>query len=229
MKIGFGWVARCTSQWPNMLYPTDQSQRFSKMKKNQTSAPLLTLGLVASLTSLSGLANNEQFDDSVPLRSDKFTLKTSLTNLVQAGSSGEIVFNTQPTVQEFFAAIKLPLPTATLGVADRTAAEDATLTLVLYRPVPGIHPQTTVYREYASCDLDLVGEPNQSAVHAMEYRVNIVSRRGMAPVERQGYCIDSTSASEEPTFVLPMTQRGDKVTVSVDTFARGPFLTGIIN
>lgn len=72
------------------------------MKKNGTSAPLLTLGLVASLTSLSGLANNEQFDDSVPLGSDKFTLKTSLTNLVQAGSSGEIVFNTQPTVQEFW-------------------------------------------------------------------------------------------------------------------------------
>lgn len=197
------------------------------MKKNGTSAPLLTLGLVASLTSLSGLANNEQFDDSVPLRSDKFTLKTSLTNLVQAGSSGEIVFNTQPTVQEFFAAIKLPLPTATLGVADRTAAEDATLTLVLYRPVPGIHPQTTVYREYASCDLDLVDEPNERAVHAMEYRVNIVSRSGMALVDRQGYCIDS--ASEEPIFVLPMPQRGDKVTVSVDTFADGPFLTGIIN
>ncbi len=197
------------------------------MKKNRTSAPLLTLGLVASLTSLSGLANNEQFDDSVPLRSDKFTLKTSLTNLVQAGSSGEIVFNTQPTVQEFFAAIKLPLPATTLGIPDRMAAEDATLTLVLFRPVPGFFPQTTVYKEYASCDLDLVDEPNERAVHAMEYRVNIVSRSGMALVDRQGYCIDS--ASEEPIFVLPMPQRGDKVTVSVDTFADGPFLTGIIN
>jgi hypothetical protein len=179
------------------------------------------------VTSPPSLAKAERFHESVPVGSDQYQLKTNLANLVQAGSTGEIVFSTNPTQQEFAAVIKLPTPAATLGIDDKTAAEDATLTLVLYRPAPGNLPQTTVYREYASCDLDLVDEPNQRAVHTMEYKVNIVSRQGMAPVERLGYCIDSAS-DEEPVFVLPMTQRGDKVTVSVDTFADGPFLTGII-
>ena len=136
-----------------------------------------------------------------------------LGGAIQPGAQGKVELDTKPNKQRFVAQVKLPIPSAALAINDLDAATDASVTLSLSRG--GV--------EYANCDLDL-DKPNvKRAIRRVEYKVDILSRRGGAAEPRMGACFD---ASNNP--VLPVIEAGDTADVSIDTYAAGPFLNGSV-
>lgn len=145
--------------------------------------------------------------------SNQTKLKARLVGVTQVGAYGEAKLETKTTKQEFSAEVKLPLPSLSLNLADAAAASAASITVVLARG-------TDVY---ATCDLDLKVENSRRAAARSEFKVEMASYRGAAPVGRYGNCVDNSGAVVVPSVLL-----GDTIEVSIDTLD-GPFLTGVFS
>ena len=136
-----------------------------------------------------------------------------LTGAIQPGAQGKVELETKPHKQRFVAQVKLPIPSAALGIDDLAAAADASVTLSLSRG--GV--------EYANCDLDFDNPKGKRAIRRVEYQVDILSRRGGAANQRVGACFN---ASNNP--VLPLIEAGDTADVSIDTYVDSPILNGTV-
>ena len=142
-------------------------------------------------------------------RSTQTKLKARLFSTVQAGARGEVKLESKTSKQEFGAEVKLPLPSLSLNIPDAAAASAASVTLTLANTA-GV---------YATCDLDYKAE-RYSSTRKAEFKLDVASYRGAAPVSRYGNCVDANGV-----VVIPAVQAGDTVAVEADTFS-GPFLTG---
>jgi len=195
------------------------------MKSNVTFSTLLVALLSTSLMSTPSFADRDGDRDSDRDgysdsrddrdgdrsygRSTKTKLKARLFSTVQAGARGEVELESKSTKQEFDAEVKLPLPSLSLNIPDVAAASAASVTLSLAN-AGGV---------YATCDLDYKVE-RYSSTRKAEFKVDLASYRGAAPVSRYGNCVDTNGA-----LVIPAVQAADTVAIEVDTFS-GPFLTG---
>lgn len=137
-------------------------------------------------------------------------LKARLTSALQTGAYGKVEFETKTNSTEFESEVKIPVPSSSLGIADSTAAQGASVSLSLLRG--GV--------EYASCDLDV----KKAYTTRAEYKSDVISYRGATPVARIGDCVNGSGA-----IVVPSVQVGDTVEIFVDTYASGPFISGVIN
>ena len=137
-------------------------------------------------------------------------LKAYLTSTLQAGAFGKIEFETKTNSTKFESEVKIRVPSTVIGVADNAAAQAASVSLSLLRS--GV--------EYASCDLDV----KKAYTTRAEYKSEVASYRGAAPVARYGHCVDANG-----TIVVPEVQAGDAVEIFVDTYATSPFITGTVN
>jgi len=142
--------------------------------------------------------------------STRTKLKAYLNSTVQTGAYGKIEFETKTNSTKFEGEVKLRLPSAALGIADSAAAQSASVSLSLLRNGA----------EYASCDFDV----KKAYTTRAEYKTEVASYRGAAPVARYGDCVDTNGA-----IVVPAVQAGDAVEIFVDTYATGPFITGTVN
>ena len=136
-----------------------------------------------------------------------------LGGAIQAGAQGKVELDTKPNKQRFVAQVKLPIPSAALAINDVAAAADASVTLSLSRG--GV--------EYATCDLDLDKPNGKRAIRRVEYKVDVLSRRGGAAEQRVGACFDANNSP-----ILPVVEAGDTADVSIDTYVIGPFLNGTV-
>lgn len=135
-----------------------------------------------------------------------------LGGAIQPGAQGKVELDTKPNKQRFVAQVKLPIPSAALAINDVAAAADASVTLSLSRG--GV--------EYANCDLDLDKPNGKRAIRRVEYKVDILSRRGGGAEQRMGACFDVNNSP-----ILPVVETGDTAEVSIDTYT-GPFLNGTV-
>ncbi|MEY2696489.1 MAG: hypothetical protein RL333_627 [Pseudomonadota bacterium] len=137
-------------------------------------------------------------------------LKAYLTSTLQAGAFGKIEFETKTNSTKFESEVKIRVPSTVIGVADNAAAQVASVSLSLLRS--GV--------EYASCDLDV----KKAYTTRAEYKSEVASYRGAAPVARYGDCLDANGS-----VIVPAVQAGDAVEIFVDTYATGPFISGTVN
>lgn len=182
------------------------------MKSNVPFAALLSAMLVAGFVSTptfadrdsdrGGRSNNRGY-------SNKTEIKARMYSSVQAGARGEVELKTTPTQQKFSAEVKLPIPSLALNIPDATEASFASVTVALIRGVD----------TYATCDLDLKAERSSRYSRKAEYKVELASYNGAAPIGRYGNCVDANGA-----VVIPAVQVGDTVAVDIDTY--GEFLNG---
>ena len=177
------------------------------MKSNVTYSTLLVALLSAGLVSTPSFADRDGGHGYGGPTKTK--LKARLFSTVQTGARGEVELESKSTKQEFDGEVKLPLPSLSLNIPDAAAASAATVTLSLAN-AGGV---------YATCDLDYKVERYNSTRKA-EFKVDVASYRGAAPVSRYGNCVDTNGV-----VVIPAVQTGDTVAVEVDT-SSGPFLTG---
>lgn len=140
---------------------------------------------------------------------NKTEIKARMYSSVQAGARGEVELKTTATRQKFSAEVKLPIPSLALNIPDATEASFASVTLFLIRGVD----------TYATCDLDLKAERYSSYSRKAEYKVELATYNGAAPIGRYGNCVDANGA-----VVIPAVQVGDTVAVDIDTY--GEFLNG---
>ena len=142
--------------------------------------------------------------------STRTKLKAYLNSTVQTGAYGKIEFETKTNSTKFEGEVKLRLPSTAIGIADSAAAQAASVSMSLLRNGA----------EYASCDFDV----KKAYTTRAEYKTEVASYRGAAPVARYGDCVDTNGA-----IVVPAVQAGDAVEIFVDTYATGPFITGTVN
>ena len=141
---------------------------------------------------------------------NKSQLKSNLTAGVDPLAKGEIKLEQKTSKTEFSAEVKIPVPSTALGVADTTAANNATLFLVL-RDNLGV--------DYAECHLDLnktktVTNKGISGLIA-EYEVKVSNRKGFLQASL-GVCdIDLTTAGIQSG--VPLIHYGDTAEVTIDT------------
>lgn len=145
-----------------------------------------------------------------PVVSTRSKLKAYLTSTVQTGAYGKIEFETKTNSTKFESEVKIRVPSTAIGIVDSASARAASVSLSLLRG--GV--------EYASCDLDV----KKAYTTRAEYKSEVASYRGAAPVARYGDCVDANGA-----IVVPSVQAGDTVEIFVDTYATGPFITGTVN
>lgn len=134
--------------------------------------------------------------------SNKTEIKARMFSSVQAGARGEVELKTTATQKKFSAEVKLPIPSLALNIPDAREASFASVTLALIRGVD----------TYATCDLDLKAERNSSYSRKAEFKVELASYNGAAPIGRYGNCVDANGA-----VVIPAVKVGDTVAVSTDT------------
>jgi hypothetical protein len=134
-------------------------------------------------------------------------LRAYLSGAVQPGARGEVKLQSQTRATRFEAEVKIPVPGDALSLADRTAAENATLTLTLSHA--GGAP-------YAECDFDLAKiKSKKNSGRTAEYKIKINDRRGNLQ-ERFGTCdIDPSTTGVQPG--IPAVQAGDTAEVAIDT------------
>jgi hypothetical protein len=142
--------------------------------------------------------------------STRTKLKAYLTSTLQTGAYGKIEFETKTNSTKFESEVKIRLPSTVIGVSDSAAAQAASVSLSLLRGGA----------EYASCDFDL----KKAYTTRAEYKSEVASYRGAAPVARYGDCVDANGA-----IAVPAVQAGDTVEIFVDTYPTGPFITGTVN
>lgn len=137
-------------------------------------------------------------------------LKAYLSSTVQPGAYGKIEFETKTNSTKFESEVKIQVPSSAIGIANSAAAQASSVSLSLLRGGA----------EFASCDLDV----KKAYPSLAEYKSEVASYRGAAPVARYGDCVDANGA-----IVVPAVQAGDTVEIFVDTYATGPFITGTVN
>ena len=192
------------------------------MKSNVPFAALLSAMLVAGFVSTPSFADSDgdrsgQSDSNKDRRGSssdrgyntKTEIKARMYSSVQAGARGEVELKTTATQQKFSAEVKLPIPSLALNVPDATEASFASVTLDLIRGAD----------VYATCDLDLKAERSSRYSRNAEFKVELASYNGAAPIGRYGNCVDANGA-----VVIPAVQVGDTVAVAIDTY--GEFLNG---
>jgi len=192
------------------------------MKSNVPFAALLSAMLVAGFVSTPSFAdrdgdrsgksdsNNDRGGRSSNRGyNNKTEIKARMYSSVQAGARGEVELKTTATQQKFSAEVKLPIPSLALNVPDATEASFASVTLDLIRGAD----------VYATCDLDLKAERSSRYSRKAEFKVELASYNGAAPIGRYGNCVDANGA-----VVIPAVQVGDTVAVAIDTY--GEFLNG---
>lgn len=132
--------------------------------------------------------------------------RTGLVGTVEPGARGEAKLKQKRRGNQFEAEVKLPVPSAALAIADRSAAQDATLTLSLGRL--GV--------AYAECDFDLKSFKSRSNRPAYaEYKLEVADRGGVIQT-RSGIC-DVNLATPGIQSGIPAIQAGDTATVTIDT------------
>lgn len=143
----------------------------------------------------------------------KIKLKSYLTAVDEPLAKGEVKLEQKASKSEFSAEVKLPVPSAALGVTNLTDAQDATLTLYL-ADSQGV--------EYAECSLDLKSIKNTRATRrapassVAEYKVEIKSRNNGFLQEKIGVCdIDLDTAGVQSG--VPLVQNGDTAEITIDT------------
>jgi hypothetical protein len=154
-------------------------------------------------------------DDGHPsLSANPNKLKVRLPTLVPR-SSVKLELKSRAARRTFEAVVKVPVQPGTgLYLDDLTAAEDASVTLDLYRagaPLP-----------YASCNLDLAAIKYRSTLKRAEYAVKLGQRRALPPRASQGACVDK--AVTPAPLSVPGLASGDEATVVVTVGALPPVL-----
>ncbi len=144
--------------------------------------------------------------------SGKIKLKSYLTAGVEPRANGEVKLEQKTSKSEFSAELKLPVPSAALGVTNAANAYDATLNLYL-TDSQGL--------DYAECSLDLKQIKNtkktrrSTAGSVAEYKVEIKNRNGFLQ-EQYGVCdVDLNTAGIQSG--IPLVQYGDTIEVTIDT------------
>jgi hypothetical protein len=134
------------------------------------------------------------------------TFKIRLPTAVP-GASAQLEFAHRLSRQAFAAKVKVPIQSASsANLDDLAAAEDATVSLELYRA-----GATT---PYANCDLDLAAIKFKSFGKTAEYAVKMDSRQGLAPRVRQGFC-SAPGALATASPIIPEVTYGDAITLAI--------------
>lgn len=133
--------------------------------------------------------------------------RVALAGTVEPGARGEVKLKQKRRGNQFEAEATLPVPSAGLALADKAAAQDATLTLTLSR---GGQP-------YAECDFDLksVKQNKKRAAGTAKYQIEIYDRGGVLQ-ERYGIC-DLDLLTPGAQQGVPSIQAGDAAAVVIDT------------
>jgi hypothetical protein len=134
------------------------------------------------------------------------TFKIRLPTAVP-GASAQLELAHRLSRQAFAAKVKVPIQSASsVNLDDLSAAEDATVSLELYR--------AGATAPYANCALALAAIQFRSFGKTAQYAVKVDSRQGLPPRVHHGFC-SAPGAMAPASPSIPEITYGDAITIAI--------------